>query len=344
MALVLGIDQGGTKTLAAIADLEGNILGLGKANGAQHSVTGLNYAVGQAVLAAQLAAKSAGVPCGPFETVVAGMSGADFLYECEMLGKALSQQLDCERVMVVNDCIIALHAGTWENNAAVICAGTGLNCAVCTEDGQQFVYGYYIDDRWQGGAAIARRALMTVFESQIGLRGGTALTGEILNYFSADNVDTLLQRKVHGELDNEEMNLLAEVVDRCAADGDKESILILEEFGRACAWYMVNGLRRMNLLSRNVTVVLTGSIFKSRGALPREAVIRELGEKAPLAVVTDARYEPVVGGVIMALLEAGVTEINRGRIEKSAVKCNAIRKVLKCEADAISIKERIEAL
>lgn len=334
MELVLGIDQGGTKTSAAIADLEGNILGQGRVEGALHSVTGLDYAIQQTALAAQSAAKAAGVPCGPFAAVAAGMSGADFSYEYELLRKALADRFDCEKVRVVNDCIVALRAGTWEEDAAVICAGTGLNCAVCTGDGRQFVYGYYIDDRWQGGGSIARQAIMTVFESHVGLRGATALTGEVLRYFGADSVDTLLQRKVRGELDTDGVSRLAEAVDRCAAVGDAESARILDEFGCACAWYAVTGLHRFNLLAKPVTVVLSGSIFKSKGIPPREAVVREIHKRAPLARVTDARYEPVVGGVILALEEAGVTCLNRDKIEESAVRCDMIRKLSQCEGKA----------
>ena len=44
MKYVLGLDQGGTKTNAAIADLQGNLLGLGTAQGSLHTYKGLPHA------------------------------------------------------------------------------------------------------------------------------------------------------------------------------------------------------------------------------------------------------------------------------------------------------------
>ena len=59
MRYVLGIDQGGSKTHAVIADQEGRLLGMGKSYGACHSSTSLDYAVQAVVQAADQACQSA---------------------------------------------------------------------------------------------------------------------------------------------------------------------------------------------------------------------------------------------------------------------------------------------
>jgi len=45
MSLILGIDQGSTHTRAAICDEQGNIMGIGYADGASHTYDGIQTAM-----------------------------------------------------------------------------------------------------------------------------------------------------------------------------------------------------------------------------------------------------------------------------------------------------------
>ena len=61
MKYILGIDQGGTKTAAVIADENGNILGLGIDIGACHASDGMDYAMEKIYNACQQAFKKANI-------------------------------------------------------------------------------------------------------------------------------------------------------------------------------------------------------------------------------------------------------------------------------------------
>lgn len=303
MDYVIGIDQGGTKTQAVAADITGAILGVVSVPGSNHAVNGLPHAMVQITEAVRQV--TSGLSADQrLVAVGAGITGADFPQEYEQLHQALRGLFSCP-VQVVNDCMIALRAGTFQKNAAVLCAGTGVNCGIRDANGNELVFGYYIDDRWQGGSAIAERALRAVFDAQIGLGPPTLLTQLCLKRFAANDVEELLQRWVQkGIADNAQRNLALDV-DHSAALGDAVAADILHAFARAWAQYVIVGLRRFDLLQTQPEIVLSGSIFKSETSILRQTVETEVHAACPGARVLEARYEPVVGGVILALEQLG---------------------------------------
>ena len=122
---------------------------------------------------------------------------------------------------------------------------------------------------------------------------------------------------------------LAIVLDECVALGDPVSIGIQEQFGARLALYPVTGLQRFGLQEKETEVVLSGSIFKSRTPTLRNAVEAGIRKHVPYVRIVEARYEPVVGGVLTALdslVKGFATDpaILRN-IEASAKRLNLIR-------------------
>ncbi|GAB1484309.1 N-acetylglucosamine kinase [Treponema sp.] len=332
MDYVLGIDQGGTKTMAAVADLKGTILGYGVAGGGYHAIGGLKPAIDEVEKATQTACRMAGIQRPHFVSVSAGMTGADFDYEYEILRKALGERISAHNLRVVNDCIIAMRAGSASTHGAVLCAGTGLNCAIRSFSGEEFIYGYYIDDFWQGAASISERALRAVLDASVGLRPETTLATTFFKKLGVKNADELLHAWIKKEIVKTSINALAPLVDEQACLGDAVAIKILAEFGIMSAKYAITGLERFGMLERPTVLVLSGSVFKSNCPIVGNTLRTEIHANAPLVEVIDGKYEPVVGGVLLALealkksgLSDGTLESN---IERSASRFNLIRKAL----------------
>lgn len=303
MKYVLGLDQGRTKTAAAIADLEGNILATGAAGGGHHYLTGMVHAVGQMKAAAKNALAQAG---GSLEDIVAaggGLAGADLPHDCQALKEGVKAAFSCP-VTVVNDCIIALRAETSERSSLIICAGTGLNVGIWAPDGSQTVLGYYIDELWHGGEAIGRRTLFVVMESVLGVRKETMLTRKLLDFYGMPDVLTLREKWVKEEIDRGKIKDFAIEAGRCAAAGDQVSIELLKEFAAAWARYAVAGMKQKGMLDRPVAVYTSGSIFKSATDVMLGVLTEKLQEANPQVRVADSGYEPIVGGVVLALEKA----------------------------------------
>lgn len=303
MTFVLGIDQGASKTQAIVTDGEGRILGTGSSFGACHSNNGMEAAMEAVRDASQQALDAARLSANQMTRIAAGMTGVDWPHETPLLHQALCSLFTVapEKVIVVNDCLIALRAGTSRPSGVILCAGTGLNCAVRHEDGREFTFGFYITDDCQGGTALGYRVLQAVFDSACGICGATSLTPPVLAHFGCETVDHLLHRQVTGNLPKPLIRQLPLLLEEAALAGDAVSCALLDAFGRDIAQYVVAGLRRFDMLLEETEVVLSGSVFKCRAPQLSAAVKEVILSSAPRAVIRESIYEPVIGAALLAL-------------------------------------------
>ena len=332
MRYVLGIDQGGTKTHALVGDELGHILGAGCDMGSCHSVNGMEHAMQAVEGAVRMALDRAQIAVTDLAAVAAGMTGVDWPEEAGLLRDALSRTLgvDGTRIHVVNDCIIALRAATDNPRGCVLCAGTGLNCAVRDGEGGEYVFGFYIPDADQGGLALAERALGAVFDAQSGMGPATSLTGRCLAMAGCDTVDELLRKKVERRLDKAGQNQLPIIVEEEAIKGDAVSAQILTRFGRDTGAYAAAALRRMHLERQPVDVVLSGSIFKCKAPMLVDAVRETVLAAAPRARIIESALEPAAGALLLALDDLGANnERIQRHLERDAQRFNMVRETTK---------------
>lgn len=299
MDYILGIDQGATKTLAALADLQGNILSCGNAPGGCHAVTGLEHAVTQIKIAIERAVQTAHAEKDVLMSIGAGITGADFPSEYTLLQKALKENF-CVPNTVVNDCMVALRAESTDVSNMIICGGTGLNIGILAPDGSQFTFGYYIDDCWQGGVSIGQRTIQMITEAGLGIRQHTQITKLVLEYFGEQTVNGLLEQ-LYTKNGKENLKYLVPIVMDCAAKGDQTAISIVEYFADGCSRYALAGLRKFDMSDKQITVYLSGGIFKNTESLLNRMITAALQRENPKANIVNAEFEPVVGGVLLAL-------------------------------------------
>lgn len=305
MKYVMGIDQGSSKTYAIVGDDGGNVLGFGKSHGACHSNTGMRFAMEAVKEAMEKALKQAGLELSEIDTLAAGMTGMDWEFEEKLLREELEQLTRIGNILVVNDCIIAMRAGSSHPYGAVLCAGSGLNCAVRDKNGREFVYGFYIEEEYQGGAALGRACVRAVTDSHVGMGEKTMLTELLLKRFDCRDVDELLFKKVTEKITLKDYLSLPIVLEEAARLGDKVSKNIWYRFGQQYGKYVIAAMKRMDMLSYETEVVLSGSIFKCREPELRQGVEDELRREASLAKIVDAVYEPIVGAYLMAIERSG---------------------------------------
>jgi len=299
---VLGIDQGGTKTAVVIIDRTGNILGFGKSKGAYHISDGIDYAMASVLEAANLALEESGATWDEIDAVSAGMTGMDWPEDYKLLKSSLIKTLGIKNVQVCNDSIVAMYSGTVKKYGAVLCAGTGLNVAVKSPDGDEFVLGFYIDDKDQGGGALGRRAIRKVFDAEIKLCAPTRLTELFLQDAHVKTVDELLHRYVTDEeFAGKTKNMVPQIIG-LANDGDLVATELVKEFAHDLSRYVYAGLQKYDMLNMNMDVVLSGSVLKGNDNLLTQEITRELRGFAPNSNIINSRFEPVVGAGLSALM------------------------------------------
>ena len=91
MRYLLGIDQGGTKTAAAVMGEDGRILGSALVKGSYFPIFGVSPALDRMEEAAGLAVEQAGIRQEDISLLTAGVSGIDWPGEDKMMEEALRE-------------------------------------------------------------------------------------------------------------------------------------------------------------------------------------------------------------------------------------------------------------
>lgn len=327
MNYILGIDQGGTKTAAALMGTDGRIYGTGYEKGAYFPTHGVEYAMEKIEKAVQKALDQAGTDSDHIKIAVAGITGVDWPGDEETMGRAIRELLPEAKVQVYNDGVIALYSGTFSGAGAVICAGTGINAAICKEDGECFVFGDYLGESLQGGCALAKRGARAVFDGQLGLGNAEKLTEAYLKFTGLENVEQLLHQYIMEEGFQDQLRFIVPDLMALAEEGDERTEELLREFADELCIYMEAGLRKMNMQHDSFDFVLAGSVFKGAGNPLRKRLEQKLKEIAPNAAVLSAKYEPVVGACVMGMIQNNdFTEKMTENLQDSAEKMSLLRK------------------
>jgi len=326
MKYVIGIDQGSTKTHTAISDLAGNILATYMTGGAEHHCVGIKKQMGLIDESLAEILKLSGVSKDELLHIYCGLGGADFEEEYLELKRLVRMLGYSNEISVANDCQIAFRGGSQKGVGAIICVGSGTNCAVRSPSGEEFVYGYYVEDEIMGATAIGQAALTLAYQSAMGRIGFTALTERLLEHFSARTVDELLRIDILEELRNEEKKSLAPLMFECAYDGDLIAAEYIKDYGIKTAGLVNARAKIFGMEMLDFDMVLSGSVFKGPGSLLSDAIRMEIHTVCPKAKIIPARYEPVVGAVICAL-EASGHKGDFSNIETSGKKHNLLRQI-----------------
>ena len=323
---ILGIDQGGTKTAAAVMRGDGFIVGRATARGAYFPNEGVEQALEPIGEAVEEAVRNAAVNKVEIVYTVAGIGGIDWPGDDVMIRDALQKRLSLEEIFACNDAVIAFYSGAMRSHGAVLCAGTGMNGALIDTEGRQFVYGDYMEEKAQGGSALARRALRKVFDAELGLCPPTELTPLFLGQAEVSDVDTLLKRYMTEGAFRKELRFLMPQILMIARRGDEAACGLLDEFSGELVAYMAAGFRKMGMKPEEEEVVLAGSVFKGTDNPLTTRLTEGLQERLRGVKVVQARYEPVVGACIMGLVRLGMELSGREKgIRESAAVLGLLR-------------------
>lgn len=305
MKYYLSIDQGGSKTEALIFDQEGQILAF--ADDRDFRVPGESYYEMQGRwirYAAENALQSAGLCLTDLGGACCSLNGADWQEDYVRLRRLVSDELGLEEenILIVNDCIGAMRGGTNGGNQAVICAGTGMNCAVRAADGREYIYGYFVNAPDQGGGAIGTKAWQSILDAYTGLGPETALTELLLEKHGEKTLVDLYKKFTSGQIVFRNYEL-SPLVMRGAKLGDAVALQIVNTTAERMVCYMEKAVKKLKMEHEQVTLVLTGGVFKGDGEVLFRTIERFIEKKNLYFVCTAANYEPVAGAALLLLDE-----------------------------------------
>lgn len=299
---VVGIDAGGTKTVALLADGEGRIIGEGRAGAANLQTEGELEV--EKILHTVIERATEGRHEG-IAAVCLGMAGVDRQDDAVIIRDVMRRLGFRTNAVIVNDALIALVAGAGQNPGVVVISGTGSIAYGVNGDGMAARAGGWGPTLGDEGSGywIGRRALVAVMREVDGRGPRTALTPLVLRHFSLPRPEALVAEIYHQPQGRRVIGSLGAVVDRARADGDPVAIDIMTHAADELALASGSVISRLGMRGEPFPIVLAGGMLRESAWLASE-LRRRMAEVAPRAVVGPLTEEPAVGAVRLALAEA----------------------------------------
>ncbi|MBO9322880.1 MAG: ATPase, partial [Roseiflexus sp.] len=126
---VLGIDAGGSKTHALIADLEGRVVGWGQSGPGNWEGVGLDGAAAAYAQAVDAALEVAGISRDALIAAGYALAGLDWESDHDRLTPVVTRLGVPGPFILVNDAFGALRAGSADGCGVVVIVGTGSTVA-----------------------------------------------------------------------------------------------------------------------------------------------------------------------------------------------------------------------
>lgn len=314
----LGMDVGGTKTHALIADENGQALGFSAGGSGNWQSVGFDGQRAVVQQITQAALGSAGLSTGQLSGAGFGIAGFDWPSQLEAhLEVIQTLGLACP-YEVTNDSVIGLLAGASQGWGVGVVAGTGNNCRGRDRSGREGrITGEGVRFGEYGGAAeIVMKAVQAV-TYQWSQRGPTTTISEA--FLELSGATDLLDLIEGIDLERYQPQAAwALRVFQAANEGDAVACEIIEWAARELGESACAVIRQLKIESEEFEVVLAGSIFEG-GEIYVKPLQETILRLAPNVKFVRMEAPPVVGGVVLAMQKAGLdtAAIHRNLIQST---------------------------
>ncbi len=307
----LGIDGGGSKTLAVIVDAEGRERGRALAGSANYAAVGLEQAVANLHAAAEQAAQAAGCRL-PVKAAWLGLAGVDRPADQALLLPRLQTLADSMRL--TNDAELLLSALDDAVGVAIV-AGTGsiaLGRNARGATARAGGWGHILGDEGSG-YEIGRLALQAATRAADGRGEATTLLERILAFWSLEQPDDLIGR-VYSDDDKAAIARLSALVFSAAQAGDRVARKIAQHAADELALAALTVCVALDFSGGHVALALGGGLLIHEQRFQRQ-VLRRLRRRLALgqvAIVEQPALSAAQAAITLATASAWEALPHRG--------------------------------
>lgn len=306
MDFYLGVDAGGTKTLAVVVDREGKVRGVGMGGPGNFQGPGVEKARQAVKESIDMALKQAGLQASSITSSYFGMAGADRPQDFEIVRNLLLPVVPSARWSFENDAVIGLFAGESKGVGVGVVCGTGTNVVAVNREGKRTQVGgmgTLFGDR-AGGSYIAVQAIARAMRGHEGRGEPTRLYDELCKLYGLDSLIDLVDYQYAKR--SMKLGTVTPLVFQLAAQGDTVARQILIDVGEELGIAANAAIDQLFSPLETVSVVGIGSVFQ-KGDYPLmfDTFVQTMKEKHPQLSVAVLNVEPVFGAVYGAVHLAG---------------------------------------
>ena len=301
--LVIGIDAGGTKTEAVLADGQGAVIARARRGGANLAAHG-ELAVEKTLH--ELIDEVLGEGHARPDVICLGIAGVDRAEDNAIIQGIMRRIGARARILVTNDALIALVAGAGMGSGVVVIAGTGSIAYGRNEHGEAARaggWGYILADEGSG-FWIGRQALRAVVRAADGRGPATQLTPLVLAFFGVTRAEQLVLEVYRHYLKPSDIARCARLVEEARIAGDDVACHIASVAADELSAAVRSVVGQLEL-SGDFPVVMAGGAFRAVPWL--QGALRTRLSDATVAAADDVQLlttDPAIGAVRLALAEA----------------------------------------
>ena len=305
MSFFLGVDVGGTKTHALIANDQGEALGFSEAGSGNHQSVGYNGLGDVLKMTVEQALRQARLSVDEIAGAGFGIGGYDWPSQFQAHWDAIAPLGLLCPVELSNDSIIGLMAGAPRAWGLVLIAGTGNNCrgrdrngreARITGEGGRF-------GEYGGAGEMVEKAIQAISHQWTRRGPKTALSKMFIRMTGAKDLDALIEGI---DLDCYHPDASwAPAIFQAARAGDRVAHEIIDWSGRESGESACAVIRQLKIEDEQFDVILVGSVFVG-GQLYIRPLRQTIHKLAPRAKLVKLSAPPVVGGVILGMKKGGL--------------------------------------
>lgn len=302
--LFLGIDGGGSKTTAWLANGKGKILARATGGPANPLKAGMARAADNVVAVAREALREAGIkPARKLEAACAGIAGAGRPAAHREMLKRLRRGIPARRHLLTTDAAIALEAALGNAAGVVVIAGTG--SAAFGRDAKGNIlrcggWGSRFSDEGSG-YDVARRSVAAALAALDGREPRTRLSADLRRALKIRGIADVVAL----DLTPDALAALFPLTLRAARHGDRVARRLCAEAGADLAALASALLPRLGRLSAPPRVFCTGGVFRSSPEIYR-AFARRVRQGSPGARIALLERAPVQGALNLARASVGI--------------------------------------
>jgi len=298
---VIGVDAGGTRTRAAVANARGEILGTADAGSGNPHQNGAASAQKEILGAISRACKAARVGSDAISAACLGIAGIDRDDERDEW-TAWAREKISPRVKVVNDGELVLAAGSNENWGVALVAGTGSIAWGKSRDGRAARAGGWGHGIGDEGSAydLARQALRAASQYADGRGEKTKLLDAILAHWNLKSPQELVARVYRSGLKPSDIAELAAVVVQCAEGGDPVALSLIERGSKELATMVYAVARELGFENEKFPLALTGGLVLG-AEIVRAQLLKAAEARSLKFSSVELVREPIKGAVRMAV-------------------------------------------
>lgn len=292
---IIGVDGGGTKTLGALFDLDGNLL--------KQAISGFgNFNVDSNLtikhLKDVLRELTEDMDMSEIAMIQIGIAGYSNFEEKEDLIADLNQIYPVE-ISIVTDAEIALYSVKKDSdkNVIMILGGTGSVVMVENKGKIAFIggFGHLLGDEGSGYHLVIT-ALKNIIDQYEKAESISPLTNSILKEIKAEKYSEIKNFVYNNQ--KSEVAKLSQFIAKHALSGNEEAIHLFIQEGEMLA---EQAIRAYNTLDSN-EVVLIGMKggFLLNAPFVKETLIKVLNQNDMKYIMDDSRLDPVCGAYYLA--------------------------------------------